>query len=139
MLVRRSVFHSRVLIVGAVLHIALNIALLTNLVVCQSDDGHVAIESIFGGDCCTDHRGHTPERVPEAASACDCVDTPLFHAFVVRDARDHLALEHALDMHVLPANLLLTVVSAPIGHPPIDLAAVQSSLPRSLRSVVLLV
>jgi hypothetical protein len=138
-LVRRSLFHSRGLIVGAALQIALNIALLTNLVVCQSDSGHVAIESIFDADCCDDHAGHAPARIPEAAPGCDCVDTPLFRAFVVRDAREHLKLERALAMHVLPADLPISVASFRIDHALIDPPAVQSSLPRSLRSVVLLV
>jgi len=63
-------------VLGVMLQVTAGLAAATQVVVCRTPDGHVAIESELS-DCCPDAGARLHEL---SSNACDgCVDTPLFH------------------------------------------------------------
>jgi hypothetical protein len=72
----RRTLHTAAALLGVALQLTVSVGVASSLVLCSSQDGHLAIESAFAGDCCSGHA--LPERGPSLrAPACDCIDTPL--------------------------------------------------------------
>ncbi len=75
-------------VLSMALQLVVSFGITARLVLCHSPQGHVAVESSLGGDCCT-------SEYPAAAAlggidACDgCTDTPLLRANVDRRTADH--------------------------------------------------
>jgi hypothetical protein len=109
---------------------------LGGLVLCVGSDGHIALESLLGGDCCP---LEGPSFAPALASArvCDCTDTVLVPASV----EPRLPPGHSISP-VAMSHAILPAVSSPA---PARVAPAANPSPpprgalRALRSVVLVV
>ena len=132
--------HRRAALFVAAFHIAVGFGLGSNLVVCRSGNGHVAVESALE-DCCPSYgpSERSPSLVP--ASDCDgCTDTPLLQPVLQPNATSDRGMVPPPELFSL-GTPLPSVRPGPstVGVMLADGATVRTVALSTRRSIVLLV